>query len=160
MIRSYKKVSQLNNSIQGGITCNNLTIDNQLISNQIAYNRGHTGVTGQKGYTGPIHYGTITGPTGANITGITGPIGYSNITYGKQGPTGPTGQTGISISGYRGPKGEIGYSYVGPTGHQGKAGDGYTGPTGPNINYTKIMDIYNGSGDTINQTIVTIELNK
>ncbi len=158
MIKSYKKISKLNNSIQGAITCNNLTINNNLISNQVAYNLGLTGVTGSTGPAGPIKYGTLTGPTGANITGPTGKKGNSNITNGNKGPTGPTGPTGISLVGYDGPKGETGYSYQGPTGHIGKTATGYTGPTGPTLTYTSISGSYDGVSSSDNQLITALSL--
>lgn len=159
MIQSFKKISKLNNSIQGGITCNNLTIGNNLISNQVAYNKGLTGLTGPTGDYGPIKYGSITGPTGYNITGKTGPVGLTNITYGPIGNTGPTGPTGLSIIGYQGPKGDNGYSYQGPTGHIGPTAAGYTGPTGPILSYNITTGSYNGTLTSQNETITTITLN-
>jgi hypothetical protein len=158
MIRSYKQVSKLNNSIQGGITCNNLTIDNNLISNQVAYNKGITGLTGLTGYIGYIRNGTTTGPTGYNITGPTGNIGNTKYVDGPTGSTGPTGYTGYSIIGYQGPQGETGYSYQGSTGPQGETAEGYTGPSSNSISYNSISGTYTVTSNTENQSIYLISL--
>lgn len=161
MIRSYKKVSQLNNSIQGGITCENLNIRNRLISTQTLYNSA-TGPTGATGNYGPIYPGIYTGPTGNNLTGPTGSIGISVISYGLQGSTGYTGPTGYqTYTGIKGPTGENGYSYQGNTGYIGMTGEynEITGPTGPSISYSKISNTFNGVSSSSNQPIRTISLN-
>jgi hypothetical protein len=159
MIRSYKTISKLNNSIQGGITCNNLNIQNQLISSQIIY-QSYTGPTGPTGFNGPINYGIQTGPTGFNETGPTGIIGPLIIIYGDQGQTGPTGPIGKNIIGPIGPTGENGINYIGPTGITGYSGDtnNKQGPTGPSLTYTKISNTFDGVNNTSNQPITTITL--
>jgi len=161
MIRSYKKISQLNNSIQGGITCQNITIQNQLISSQIIY-QSYTGPTGATGYGGPINYKSDTGPTGDNVTGPTGMTGPCLITYGEQGCTGLTGPIGINITGSYGPTGDTGIFYTGSTGITGFSGDinDIEGPTGPTITYTKISSTFQGNGSSTPQTILPISLNE
>ncbi len=161
MIRSYKKISQLNNSIQGGITCQNLNIQNRLISSQIIY-QSYTGPTGITGYAGPINYTSVTGPTGFNTTGPTGNIGIPTITYGQQGSTGPTGPIGHNIYGPYGPTGEDGINYIGSTGTTGYTGTitNFTGPNGPTISYTKLSNTFHGVNSSSYQTITTLELTR
>jgi hypothetical protein len=161
MIRSYKKISQLNNSIQGGITCQNITIQNQLISSQIIY-QSYTGPTGLTGYAGPINYKSDTGPTGDNVKGSTGMTGPSLIAYGEQGCTGPTGPIAMNQTGMYGPTGDTGIVYIGSTGMTGYTGDinNVKGPTGPTITYTVINDSFQGNGSSTPQTVVSISLNQ
>jgi hypothetical protein len=161
MIRSYKKVSQLNNSIQGAITCRNLNIQNQLVTNQIRYH-SETGSTGSTGYTGPFRYGIYTGPTGFNITGPTGPTGISYVITGSQGETGPTGSIGIqNETGPIGSTGKDGETYQGSTGYRGMTGEinMITGPTGSNMSYNSISNTFNIISSSNNQVIKTISLN-
>lgn len=159
MIRSYKKVSKLNNSIQGGMTYHNLSINNHFISKQILYNSS-TGNTGMTGNDGPIYIGIYTGPTGYNITGPTGPNGITNIIYGSKGLTGPTGPTGYQTNtGPIGPLGYSGISYKGSTGYTGLDGStGITGPTSPSIVYSNISSTFSGVSSIYNQPITTINL--
>lgn len=159
MIRSYKTISKLNNSVQGGITCNNLNIQNQLISSQIIY-KSYTGPTGSTGFNGPINYGIQSGPTGFNVTGPTGTMGPVIIVYGEQGSTGPTGPVGYNILGPIGPTGINGINYIGPTGSTGYTGQitNFTGPAGPTLTYTKISDTFNGLNSSSYQPIRMITL--
>lgn len=160
MIKSFKKISKLNNSIQGGISCNDLTISGKLVSNQIQYNVGITGPTGPTGYYGPIHYGTTTGPPGPNITGPTGFPGDNTVTVGPTGIKGDEGPTGQSIAGNQGPTGPTGYSFVGPKGPTGEAGDGYTGPTGPTLSIISLANTITVVSSITNQIVYTYTVTK
>ncbi len=161
MIRSYKKISQLNNSIQGGITCQNLNIQNQLISSQIIY-QTFTGPTGPTGYDGPINYVDQTGPTGYNNTGPTGMSGSTYYTYGYTGCTGMTGPIGYNIIGSTGYTGLSGINYTGSTGITGYTGSvsNVIGPTGPSLTYTKLSNTFSGISSSSNQSITSISLNR
>lgn len=157
MIRSYKKVSQLNNSVQGGITYNNLTVENRLVLNKLMY----YSLTGPTGYPGPSNQVIYTGPTGFNTTGSTGPIGSYNSVIGQQGSTGLTGPTGYeTITGMNGPVGEDGINYQGSTGPIGIFAQVLTGPPAPTLSYTQITNTFNGVSSLTNQSIVSIDLNK
>jgi hypothetical protein len=155
MIRSYKQISKLNNSIQGGITYENLNVNNQFI---IIRNPCNTGSIGPTGPIGPPGFCLYTGPTGYNITGPTGMTGLPSINYGYQGSTGMTGPTGINITGSYGYTGINGIDYKGPTGTIGNNGATFTGPTGPVLSYTNINNTFNGISQLTNQSITTIQL--